>query len=141
MALLDEVALRLPTFTEGVRLKLADGQEWEVPRPRFALFPMFDADGSVRVASKTTFGPELEYFLEGDRNEEDPLEDIGRRFKIMVKLLQANYDLKPEDLGRLLEFNMADPFLAEIWRGIGRVLIGQDPSGEEPPKLSPDGSD
>jgi hypothetical protein len=142
MPLLDEAALRKPGFAPGVRLRFADGQDWEVPPAVYQLYPRFTPDGIV-VAAKLTFGPELEYFLDLDDSPtgEEGVEYVRRQFEIMARLLLANYDLTPDDLGRLLTLNRADPESAEMWAAIDRFLIGQPPGGGEPPKPSADGSD
>lgn len=140
--MLDEKALRRPDFTEGVRLKLADGQEWEIPRPVYQIFPRFADDGSVTVHSKVTFGGEIDYFLDLDEAPEGTaiVDDIARRMSVMAKLLRRNYSLTNDDLGVLLSMNRRDPESAAMWLVIDRVLVGEMPDGPEAPKPSADGS-
>ncbi len=140
---LDEKALRKPTFVEGVRLRLADGQDWIVPKPRFRFFPRFDTEGNVSIGSKLSFGDDLDYILDEDGNENaDPSEGLKRRFSVMAKLLTCNYNLGPADLGKLLELNRFDPESAAVWDPIDRLLAGLPVESEEaePPKPSADGS-
>ncbi len=140
---LDEKALRKPTFVEGVRLRLADGQDWTVPKPRFWLYPRFDESGNVSIGSKLSFGADLDYIIdEMGAEASDPHEGLKRRFAVMVKLLQANYNLTAADLGDLLKMNRLDPESAAVWEPIDRLLTGQPIDSDEgqPPKPSADGS-
>ena len=140
--MLDEKSLRKPGFLEGVRIKLADGQEWEIPKPVYQIFPKFQDDGSCSVHSKVTFGGEIDYFLDLDAAPEgaDIVDDITRRMMVMGKLLRRNYDLTGEQLSSLLSMNRREPESAAMWLVIDRILVGEMPDGPDSPKPSADGS-
>lgn len=136
---LDEKSLRNPEFEEGFWLTLADGQRWAIPKPVYRIYPRFADDGSVSLASKYTFGEEIDYFLDLVDDPADAVGDITRRMEFMGRLLRHNYSLSNDDLGRLLSMNRKDPDSNEMWNAIDLVLIGESPEGEPLPKPSADG--
>lgn len=139
---LDEKALRKPSFTEGFALILADGQEWTFPPPTLRLFPVIGEDGSVDVGGRRSYGDELDRMIDifaGGEEVED-LERMRIQFGAVVRLLDRNYDLTPADYGALLVYVPNDPENAGRWRRITRALLGLDPSEDESPKPSADGS-
>ena len=126
--MLDERALRKPGFQEGHRLLLADGQEWAFPKARMILKPQI-SDGKIDIGGAPTFGPEFDDKLEvilGAR-EATPVERLRMKFEMAVRLLAANYDLKPEDFGTLIVLEPGDPASEERWKALDDVLVGNAP--------------
>ncbi len=126
--MLDEKALRKPEFSLGTRVRLADGQEWTLPRPRLRFNPRVTPAG-VTVESKLGFGPEADHLLDilWGVVPADPVERLRARFEIVVQLLAANYDLKPDDFASLLILEPGDPASENRWNEIGEAIAGQAP--------------
>lgn len=135
---LDEIALRTPEFRDGPKVRLADGQEWTFPRPRFRVFPAEARDGEVTPGYRPTYGAAFDRMLElffgvescttGDLFE--------MRFKAACDLLRRNYRLSTADLATLLFYEEDDAESEARWSAIDAILVGA------PPKKgpSPDGS-
>src|SRR6202041_2391368 len=106
MQMLDEKALRTPEFRDGTAVKLADGQEWTFPRPRFRVFPVEAPDGEIGPGYRPTYGSAfdrmMEVFFGVASCTTDQLFDM--RFKGSTDLLRRNYSLTTADLGTLLVF-------------------------------------
>jgi len=126
--MLDEKVLRKPGFADGQMVRLADGQEWAFPRPRIRLKPVI-VDGKVHVGSGSSFGPEYDEQLEVLFGvvDVDPVELVRVKFEVAVRLLGANYDLKPEDYGELIVLEPGDPESDERWEQLSSVLLGIAP--------------
>lgn len=135
---LDEKSLRKPGFTEGTRVRLADGQEWTFPKPWLRLYPARDADGKFYAAGGMSFGAEYEEKF--DELIECPDDDLYRKLCLQVELaaslLASNYELTDGDLRRLLPIDSTVDGCKEMWEAIGGVLMGNPPEG----KPSADGS-
>jgi hypothetical protein len=126
---LDEKALRKPGFNDGYAITLADGQTWTIPKPRFRFRPTVGSDGRVEVGGRPTFGPEYEASIEvlygvGDV---EPIETLRVKFEMAVRLLSANYDLKPDDFSELIVLEPDDPASNERWEQLTRALMGVAP--------------
>jgi len=126
--MLDEKSLRKPGFTEGHKLKLADGQEWTFPRPRIRLKPKI-VDGKVEIGGGPSFGPEYDEQLDilFGAVEVDPVERLRVKFDMAVRLLAANYNLKPEDYAELIILEPGEPTSDERWEQLSNVLLGNAP--------------
>ena len=108
--MLDETVLRKPGFTDGHKVRLADGQEWVFPRPRIRLRPEI-VDGKVEIGGGPSFGPEYDDQLDVlfGAVDVDPVERLRVKFEMAVRLLSANYDLKPEDYAELIVLEPGEP--------------------------------
>jgi hypothetical protein len=126
--MLDEKALRKPGFTEGYKVTLADGQVWSIPRPRIRLKPKI-VNGKVEIAGGPTFGPEYDDQLDAlfGAVEVDPVEVLRIKFEMAIRLLSANYDLKPEDYAELIVFEPGVPSSEERWEQLSDALLGFAP--------------
>lgn len=100
---LDEQTRRLPAFTPGVGLELANGQTWQVPRPRARfLGPGLGVEWSVGGRPDPGFNA---VFCAHLMTMTDPLrgeEYETLRYSLVIFLVSRNYDLTGEELGRLL---------------------------------------
>ena len=108
--MLDERALRKPGFKDGVRVKLADGQERSFPKPRLIFKPKI-TDGKIDFDGGPTSGAESDENMDvlfGLR-EAAVLERPRVKFEMAVRLLSTNYDLKPEDFSGLIVLEPGDP--------------------------------
>ena len=126
--MLDEKALRKSSFSEGHKIVLADGQEWTFPRPRIRLKPKI-VDGKVEIGGGVSFGPEYDDQLDilFGAVEVDPVELLRVKFEMAVRLLSANYDLKPEDYAELIVLEPGEPASDERWEQLSNVLLGIAP--------------
>ena len=126
--MLDEKALRRPTFAEGSRVKLADGQEWTFPKPRIRFKPRV-VDGRVEIDGGATFGPEFDEKLEMlfGLGEIEGVERLRLQFEVAVRLLSTNYDLPRGAVGDLLVLEAGDPASEERWESITNVMLGISP--------------
>jgi hypothetical protein len=126
--MLDEKSLRKSSFTEGHKLVLADGQEWTFPKPRIRFTPKI-VDGRVEIGGGPTFGPEYDDRLDilFGAVEVDRAEQVRVKFEMAVRLISANYDLKPEDYAELIVLEPGDPVSDERWDQLDDVLLGNAP--------------
>jgi hypothetical protein len=124
----DERALRRPTFSEGYKVTLADGQEWTLPKPKMRFKPQI-VDGKVEVAGGPSFGPEFDEQLDVLFGVVDvePIERLRVKFEVAVRLLSANYDLKPEDFGELIVLEPDDETSDQRWEQLTRAIMGIAP--------------
>jgi hypothetical protein len=126
--MLDEKALRRPGFTEGHKITLADGQEWTFPKPRIRLKPKI-VDGRVEIGGGPSFGPEYdeEFDTLFGAADVDPIERLRVKFAMAVRLLSANYGLKPEDYAELIVLEPGEPTSDKRWEQLSNVLLGIAP--------------
>jgi len=127
--MLDEKSLRKPGFSDGYKVTLADGQDWTFPKPRIRIGPRVGPDGAVTV-KRTAFGPEYDESLDilfGVVEPENPGEYTRVKFEMAVRLLSANYDLTPAQLGELLTYEQGNPVDDERFEQLERVLLGVAP--------------
>jgi len=126
--MLDEKALRKSTFSEGYRVTLADGQSYCLPKPKIRFKPRV-VDGKVEVAGGPSFGPEFDEQLDVLFGVVDvpPIERLRVKFEMAVRLLSANYDLKPEDFGELIVLEPDDQASDERWEQLTRAIMGIAP--------------
>ena len=124
----DERALRRPTFAEGRRLTLADGQTWSLPeRPADHDDPKYDA--MLRMIGEA----------------EDEADRLRSELALSIFLLARNYELTPEAFQVLLDFAPGDPAQAQMQRDVHALAVeqirrvpwaGSAPEAEEPEPLS-----
>jgi hypothetical protein len=126
--MLDEKALRKPTFVEGNKVKMADGQEWWLPKPRIRFKPRL-VDGQVEIGGGPSFGPELDDKVDilFSVSNADPAERLRVKFELAVRLLAANYDLKPDDFAKLIVLEPGDPASDERWQQLSGAIMGIAP--------------
>ena len=128
--MLDEKGLRKPTFSEGTRVRLADGQEWTFPRPRLRIYPRRDPEGKFYAAGGPSYGPDFEdrydEFMESVATRDDTPECLYRieclHLELAAILLLANYELDDRDLRRLLVIEYDDPESEARWEAVNDVL-------------------
>ncbi len=130
--MLDENALRKPGFTAGRQVLMADGQYWTLPKPKLRFAPRVSAAG-VEVWGGASFGPESDALLDVLYGVEPApsLERLRVKFEVAVRLLSANYDLKPQDFAQLLVLEPGNPESEARWDQLGEAVTGS------PPKPSP----
>lgn len=123
--MLDEKALRKPGFSDGHKVVLADGQEWTFPRPRIRLKPRI-VDGKVEISGGPSFGPEFDEQLDilFGVSDADPAERLRVKFEVAVRLLAANYDLRPEQFAELIVLEIGDPASNERWEQLSNAIMG-----------------
>jgi hypothetical protein len=127
--MLNEQSLRKPTFTQGNSVRLADGQEWTFPKPRLRFKPTVSADGKVEIGGGPSFGPEFDDKLDilFGVTEADPAERLRVKFEVAVRLLSANYDLRPEDFSELIVLEPGDPDSDARWEQLSHAIMGIAP--------------
>jgi hypothetical protein len=134
--MLDEKALRSPSFTEGHSIVLADQQAWVFPTFKIRLRPKL-VDGKIKVAYRALSGTAVDSLIETlfglDDSEGD--ERLRVEFEVAIGLLQSNYDLTFEQIADLIEMEAGSESSAERWSQIRNVVRGM------PPKLTADTSD
>ena len=125
---LDEKSLRKHEFSEGLKVTLADGQEWVLPRPRIRFKPQIK-DGKVEIGGGPSFGPEFDDKLDilFGVTEADPAERLRVKFEVVVRLLATNYDLEPDDFGQLIVLEPGDPVSDERWDQLSNAIMGIAP--------------
>lgn len=126
---LDEIALRKPGFREGLRVRLADGQEWALPPLLFESFPEVDATGTVVLRdSVPTYGPEHDRDLDVllSVGDVDPDEHFRASTVLAANLLRSNYELTSGDLRSLLVWR-SDGSTTEMWADVIAGLQGFRP--------------
>ena len=104
----DEKALRLPTFVEGTRIGLANGQAWSLPDP-----PSLGEDD------------ELQGLLRAIGEAEDEPERLRTELALTILLLSRNYHLTSADYGKLLNYAPGDPALAEMQAAVAALATRQ----------------
>ena len=131
--MIDEAALRRPTFRDGHKITLANGQEWTIPKPRLRLRPRFEGGKAKGFNDLPSWGGEDDELVDTlfGVGEVDGAAWVEARFELLARLLLANYDLADDQLADLLTIDRDDPATEERWAEITRVLRGLTP------KLSP----
>ncbi len=129
---IDERARRKPGYSEGIKVTMADGQQWAIPKPRIRFKPRI-VDGKVEIGGGPSFGPEFDDKLDVLFGviEADPAERLRVKFEVVVRLLAANYDLNPDQFAELIVLEPGDPASDERWEQLSDAIMGIAP------KLSP----
>jgi hypothetical protein len=125
---LNEQERRRPDFTPGLAVTMADGQKWNLPKPRHRFKPKI-VDGRVEIAGGATFGPESDDDMEVlfGVAESDPGEYIRVKFAMAVRLLRANYNLSDEELATLIVWEPGDEKSDARWSELNDALQGIAP--------------
>lgn len=126
-AKLDEAALRKPGFHEGVRVTLADGQEWALPELWHRFIPVFDEEeGKIVAEGRVTYGPEhdrdLDLIFGGV--EVEPMERMDAMMRLPANLLMANYNLTYADLATLIPRDERNERLKAMWKDLIPAMLG-----------------
>lgn len=134
---LDEKSLRKPEFSEGYKVKLADGQEWTFPKPLVWECRFVFEDEKATMLRKF---PSEHIDAISDIFDSDGIEQIEKCANLAAKLLKRNYELGNDDLRSLLVYRLDEDGHqteenAEMWDSIMEVAMGA--SG---PKVSAVGS-
>ena len=105
---------RRPGFSEGWRVRLADGQYWTLPLRKL---DQADLKYDALVAAV--------------HQAEDRREALFAGHVLTIFLLDRNYALQPDDLSVLLTFPQGDPALVELQRVVWELALagGQDGGG------------
>ena len=127
--MLDELAKRNPNFDErnSVRVVLADGQSWALPKPWLELRPGFKDGKSAAAYPVFSYGPEIEVLVTLISETEGFLEQILGIATLGARLLQSNYNLTDADLDQLLAYRRDDA--ASIAWGAAVIEIATGRSG------------
>jgi hypothetical protein len=125
---LDEAALRRPTWRDGHRITLSDGQEWTIPKPRLRLRPRFEG-GRVVGTRDVEYAPEDDGLVDTlfGAGDAEPDAWIQARWELLARLLRANYDLSDLELAELVAIDPDDADGQERWTEITRALRGLGP--------------
>ncbi len=104
--MLDEQALRRPGFEEGTAVTLADGQDWQLARPRVRLCPAANDQGWKTVLTRPDGGVFAGLMDAYDNlSEEATVGEVARlELGLGKALLTANYELDDEQVGSLIQF-------------------------------------
>lgn len=137
---LDEAALRREGFTEGIRVRLADGQEWALPAFSVRSYPQRDPnwDGvhrrpgdGFRCVHEVWYGRDCEDAWDravGGKQPEGGAERIAARLELAARLLAKNYAIPDEALPGLLAFDTGDPESFAMLAGLTDAFVGIGPA-------------
>jgi hypothetical protein len=106
--MLYEQTRRRPSFVEGARIRLADGQTWSLPD-----HPPYRED-EEHIALLRAIG-----------ESEDDSERARGELALAILLLSHNYDLSPADYQTILDYPAGDPELVEVQRTLHAVATKQ----------------
>lgn len=126
---LNESSRRRPSWRDGHKITLADGQEWTIPKPRLRLRPRFEAGRVVATRDLPEYAPEDDELVEAlfGAGDDEPDRWLTARFELLARLLRANYELSDLELTELLSIDDGDPSTGERWTEITRALRGLGP--------------
>ncbi len=119
--MLDEAKLRRSEFREGPAIRLADGQEWTLPRP-----PDRDAwraldDSEVNRSDPFPFGSDYPAILHACLEAEDEAERLRSELSLAILLLSHNYCLRSSEYLSLLAYPSNHPALGALQRALRDV--------------------
>lgn len=122
-----EATVRLPTFREGTRIPMADGQEWSFPNP-----PEPGADAQYDALAEARF------------EAEDWDEVLRIDLAISILLLSRNYDLSSADYTCIFDFEddrtrllcaqskISELIASDSQRAVARVAVPRAQEASEP---------
>lgn len=128
-----EPECRRPEFSEGCKVKLADGQEWTFPKPILSLAPYRKEDGSLGLQRRAPFGAEFAAMFDryidkmAGETEDDLLAFLTLRVVLAVELLSRNYDLTDDEIQELFILDLDSPESTAMCHAIDEVLQGRNP--------------
>jgi len=124
---LNETAKRKANFDEAnsVRVVLADGQAWAVPKPWLEIRPVFRGGEVVSNYPVFTYGPGLEALLDAIARADGLSEQIAGVATLAACLLQWHYELSDLDLDQLLAFRRGDPASAHWTERVIETATGR----------------
>jgi len=125
--MLDEAKKRKPIFDEdnSVRVTLADGQAWAVPKPWLEIRPVFRGGRAASNFPVYTYGAELEELVEAIGQAEGLCDQLSAVATLAARLLQWHYELSDADLDQLLAFRRGDPASAEWTERVIETATGR----------------
>jgi hypothetical protein len=125
---LDEKALRRPGFRDDCRVRLADGQEWSLPKPRIRISRRTAEDGSRKLVESPQLGPDYATVLEAYESAVESGDGAAlAMFDLAAALLRENYTLTDQQADTLLEFRPDDPENDVLWGAILSTARGRAP--------------
>lgn len=140
-----EQECRRDGFESGTPVLLADGQAWQLPRPRVRMAPANNDQGFKRVLSRPDgggFAALMERYeaLDGRGDDLRVSELAAAELALGRHLLLANYDLGDDEVAGLVQFSYDeadDPEGYAIREGVMGVVFGY---GAPKPSAAGDGS-
>jgi hypothetical protein len=124
--MIDERSRRREEFQEASAwVKLADGNEWAIPKPYISIFPSFVDGKAVNGFRHLTYGPDLDAHMEAIREEEEPIDRLLLVLTLGAYLLRRNYDLTDAELDDLFVYRFDDERSAEMVKAILDVAAGR----------------
>lgn len=122
---LDELALRKESFTEGTQVRLGDGQEWTFREPVVCFRPEQAKDGFWYFGpGRRTFGNDYESLLSILAETEDANERYNALLGLAVLVLAQNYTLTPAEVATLLPMEPGNPANVVMWNELVDVVTG-----------------
>ena len=94
--------------SRSIPIRLADGQEWYLPKPMIELRPHFKDGDPVRLSRFLTCGEDLDRLIEGIAKAEDGVIRLLAVLRLGGDLLQRNYDLTQGELEQLFRYRLDD---------------------------------
>lgn len=104
----DERARRRSDFLGGVPVRMADGQEWILPKPRVRFAPSDDGFAVVLAGAGDAFNAvSSAYYAALDRpmDDERNIHIIRAELDLAMALIQRNYDVTPQEMAGVLQFS------------------------------------
>lgn len=114
-----------PSDGRSVPVRMADGQDWFLPKPFLELAPVFQNGMAVDRTRILTCGPELDALLEAIAAEPDGIKQALAVMTLGAFLLARNYDLEDEEYSRLFVHRVGDPESHDRLRTIVDVATGK----------------
>ncbi len=126
-----EQECRKADFEEGTPVLLADGQEWQLPRPRVRFAPSNDDSGFKVVSSRPdggVFAGLLAKYNAVRDSDDSTVGDYARcELALGSNLLRVNYDVTEDEVAELLQFSYdkaEDPQGWDVREGVVGVVLG-----------------
>jgi hypothetical protein len=132
-----EADVRRAEFSEGRKIRLADGQEWTVPKPWLRFYAKRGNDGKIGLGGGMTWGSDYNVLLDeyAESGDDDFYERLTVQFRMASLLLLQNYDLTDKQLESLLVLEPDNEDNRAMWQDdILPLVLGIAP------KPSADGS-
>jgi hypothetical protein len=125
---LDEKSLRKPEFAaDSVAVRMADGQDWYLPKPWVALAPVVKNGRVVSLGSRTMFGPEFDALVDAVGKAEADLDTIAAVFAVAVDLIGRNYAIPDVGYEEILRYRSDDDISRDTLVTIMEIARGNGP--------------